>query len=54
MKGNALIRGNLGVDPEGLNGEQWAQRFAEALWLEQWRLKNQAELLAAMFGGTKS
>jgi 2-hydroxychromene-2-carboxylate isomerase len=50
LKGDALIRANLGVDPAGLEDEKWAQLFAEALWVEQWRLKNQAELLAALFG----
>jgi hypothetical protein len=50
MKGNALIRANFRLEPEGLSEEEWAQRFAEALWIEQWRLKNQAELLARLFG----
>jgi hypothetical protein len=54
LKGNALIRANFGTDPQELSGERWAQLFAEALWIEQWRLKNQAELLAAMFGKTKN
>ena len=30
--------------------EEWAELYAQALWLERWRLRNQAEMLAALFG----
>jgi RES domain-containing protein len=53
LKGDALIRANFGVDPAELSDEKWARLFAEAVWIEQWRLKNQAEMLAIMFGGKK-
>lgn len=52
-KGCALIRANLGIDPTNGDYEEWAENYAQALWLEKWRLKNQAELLARMFGGKK-
>lgn len=32
---------------------EYAEAYSEAMWLESFRLKNQAELLAAMFGGKK-
>ncbi len=51
MQGNALIRANFGIAPETLTIEKWAQLFAEATWIENERLKNIAELLAAMWGG---
>ena len=50
---NALIRANLHIDPSELNEVEYAEAYAEAIWLEQFRLKNQAELLAAMFGAKK-
>ena len=50
MKGEALIRSNFGLDPSGLSEEMWAKLFAEAVWLETWRLKNQAEMLGRLFG----
>jgi hypothetical protein len=42
------------VNPGGLDDDEWARLFAEALWLEQWRLTNLAEMAAAMFGRTKN
>lgn len=51
MKGSALIRAHLGVDPDRLTDEKYAELFAQALWIEQRGLKNQAELLAALFAG---
>jgi hypothetical protein len=53
LKGDALIRANFGVNPAELSQEKWAQLFGEAVWLERWRLKNQGDLLAALFGGKK-
>ena len=50
-KGCALIRANLGIDPTKDSYEDWAANYAEALWLETWRMKNQAEMIAALFGG---
>ncbi|MDD4141590.1 MAG: hypothetical protein PHR20_02190 [Bacteroidales bacterium] len=50
---NALIRSNLGVNPDTLSPLEYAEAYNEAIWLEGFRLRNQAELLAAMFGGKK-
>lgn len=50
MQGNALIRANLHINPENLEPEEWAKRFAEAVWIENERLSNLARLLAAMWG----
>ena len=48
-KGCALIRANLGIDPTAGDYEDWAVNYAQALWLEKWRLKNLNEMLAKMF-----
>ena len=52
-KGCALIRANLGIDPTKGDYEDWAANYAQALWLEKWRIKNHAEMLAKMFGDVK-
>ena len=52
-KGCALIRSNLGIDPTAGNYEDWATNYAQALWLEKWRLKNLNEMLAKMFSSEK-
>ena len=50
-KGCALIRANLHADAmQAATYEEWAELYAQALWLERWRLRNQAEMLAALFG----
>jgi hypothetical protein len=49
-KGCALIRANLGIDPTAGDYEDWATNYAQALWLEKWRLRNQSEMLARVFG----
>ncbi len=41
------------MNTEGMDAMDFAKAYNEALWLESFRLKNQAELLAAMFGGKK-
>lgn len=53
MQMNALIRSNLGINPKELSVMEYAEAYNEALWLESFRLQNQAELLSAMFGGKK-
>ena len=54
-KGCALIRANLHVDVDNIKTEQeWAQLYCQALWLEQWRNRNHAELIASLFGDSKS
>ena len=37
----------MGIDPERCSYEEWAANYAQALWLEQWRLKNEAGMIAA-------
>ncbi len=49
-KGCALIRANLGIDPVVGDYDNWAASYAQALWLERFRNRNLAEMLAAMFG----
>ena len=50
--GCALIRSNLHVDADTINSEQeWARLYAEVIWLERWRNRNLAEMIAAMLGG---
>lgn len=31
--------------------EDWARLYARALWLEDYRLRKQAELMRGLFGG---
>ncbi|MCM1446429.1 MAG: hypothetical protein NC044_08500 [Prevotella sp.] len=53
-KGCALIRANLHVDVDEIaEAEDWAALYGEALWLERWRNKNLAELIARLFGEEK-
>jgi hypothetical protein len=54
MKMNALIRSNLGINAAILTPMEFAEAYSQAIWLEQWRLQQQAELLAAMFGAKKN
>ena len=49
FKACALIRSNLHIEPPTGSDEEFAQAYAEALWLEEIRLKNQAELLMRLF-----
>ena len=49
-KGCALIRSNLGIDPMNEDYEEWAEHYAQALWLERWRLRNLSEMLVRVFG----
>jgi hypothetical protein len=53
MRMNALIRSNLGLDTAELSTEEFAEAYCQAIWLEEFRLRNHAELLAAMFGKGK-
>ena len=46
---------NLHVDVEKIETEEeWARLYCEALWLERWRNRNRAELIAGLFGDGKS
>ncbi|WP_165844959.1 hypothetical protein [Candidatus Ornithobacterium hominis] len=45
-----MIRSHFGINPEKLQITQWNKLYAQAMWLEEWRLRNQAELFKAMFG----
>lgn len=54
-KGCALIRANLHVDIDKIETEEeWARLYCQALWLERWRNRNRAELIAGLFGDGKS
>ncbi|WP_181871999.1 hypothetical protein [Bergeyella zoohelcum] len=46
-----MIRANFGLNPEELQVSQWNKHYAQAMWLEEWRLQNQAELFIKLFGG---
>lgn len=53
-KGCALIRANLHVDARAVETEEdWAALYCQAIWLERWRNRNRAEMIAAMFGEKK-
>lgn len=52
-KGCALIRANLGIDPAAGDYDDWAAHYAQALWLEQWRMRNLAEMIAWLFSDGK-
>ena len=57
IKASALIRSNLHIDPTAGIGDDFAGWYAEALWLEEMRMKNHAEILSrvllALFGEQK-
>ena len=53
MKGEALIRANFGIPVDHLSIEDYSRLLAEALWLESWRLRNKAHVLAHLFGADK-
>ena len=50
-KGCALIRANLHVNSDDIETEEeWAALYNQALWLERWRNRNHAEMIASLFG----
>jgi len=46
-----LIQANFGLDPKELQMQAWGELYAKAMWLEQWRLENQAKMMMNLFGG---
>jgi hypothetical protein len=50
-KVEALIRANFGIDPDTLQASQWCKLYAQAMWLEHWRMQNQAEMFKELLGG---
>ena len=54
QKANAMIRHYFHLDPETLTLEKWAQLFQEAIWLNGHLLRQQAEMLAHLFGGKET
>ncbi len=50
---DALIKSNLGLETKKMSPMEFAEAYCQAVWLESFRLRNQAELLSAMFGGKK-
>lgn len=57
IKACALIRSNLHIDPTAGSDDDFAQWYGEALWLEEMRMRNHAEILSrvlsALFGEHK-
>lgn len=53
VKACALIRSNLHIDPTAGSDDDFAQWYAEALWLEEMRLKMQADMMVHLFGERK-
>jgi hypothetical protein len=51
MQGDALIRANFSINPRELQMSKWGELYAQAMWLETWRLENQAKMFANVFGG---
>ncbi len=54
LKACALIRANFHLDPTAVSAEDFATHYAAAVWLENWRLKRQAQMIAALFGEDKN
>lgn len=54
VKACALIRSNLHIDPTACDEETFAMYYGQALWLEEIRLKNQADLLLRLFSAERS
>jgi hypothetical protein len=50
MQGDAIIMSNFKVNPKELQVTQWGEYYAKAMWLERWRLENQAEMFRNLFG----
>lgn len=53
MRMSALIRSNLGLDVKKLSVGEFAEAYSQAIWLEQFRLRNQAEMLVKIFSNKK-
>jgi hypothetical protein len=53
VKACALIRSNLHIDPTAGSDDDFAQWYAEALWLEEMRLKMLADMMVHLFGERK-
>lgn len=49
-KAMALIRAHFNVDPKNLTDEEFGMLFSQAIWLEGWRMKNLAEMVAKILG----
>nr|DAL23321.1 MAG TPA_asm: hypothetical protein [Caudoviricetes sp.] len=49
-----MIRANLHKDPDAVEtAEEWAALYGQALWLERWRNRNQAEMITSLFGSNR-
>ncbi|HOU67597.1 MAG TPA: hypothetical protein PKW49_03310 [Paludibacteraceae bacterium] len=42
------------MDPKKMDNAEFAEAYNEAMWIEQFRLRNQAEMLSVIFGGKKT
>lgn len=50
MKMGALIKSNLHENPDGMSMERFAEAYAQAIWIERFRMDNTAQMIASMFG----
>ncbi|HGE5775882.1 TPA: hypothetical protein ACGGHC_002722, partial [Flavobacterium psychrophilum] len=50
MQGDALIMANFSINPKELQVTQWGEYYAQAMWIEEWRLTNQANMLKNLLG----
>ncbi|MBD5266683.1 MAG: hypothetical protein HDS41_00635 [Bacteroides sp.] len=52
-KSLTAFRANLHVDIDKIEAEEWVQLYCMAMWLERWKNRNRAELIASMFADGK-
>jgi hypothetical protein len=48
-KANALIRSQFHIEPEKMQVSQWNEIYAQAYFIEQFRLESQTKLLLELF-----
>lgn len=53
LKGEALILANFGLSTQGMSPDTYARLLAQAMWIESWRLRNQAQMIAQLFGANE-
>lgn len=41
---------NFNVNPKELQLNKWGEYYAKAMWIEEWRLTNQANMLKNLLG----
>ena len=53
LKGEALILANFGLSTQGMSPDTYARLLSQAMWIESWRLRNQAQMIAQLFGANE-